>query len=154
MSRRKIVTETVIHRSAADVYRYVTSPSEWHEWFPSSLPTGAPSRSLRKGERFDVATRQKPISFLPYEVRRSLTYEVINAVPGRAWQVIAHSPAVDTDTSYELIEVDGKTQFRRVFFYEAKGFFKLIEPILLRGSIERQAATALVNLKRLLESMP
>lgn len=152
MSRRKILTEAEIHRSAADIYQYITSPSKWHEWFPSSLPTEEPPRSLGQGERFTVTTLQRPIKFLPFEIRRELSYEVVKAVPANSWHVIARSSAVDTDTEYALSESGGKTIFRRTFFYEPKGIFKLLEPLLFRRALAVQANTALTNLKKRLEA--
>jgi uncharacterized protein YndB with AHSA1/START domain len=143
-----IVSEIVIHRPAAAVFDYVTTPAHWLTWHPSSVALrGATDHSLSVGEDvtedFHVAGRTG-----------SVTWKVIAREPPGRWAIAGTVVAGGSGTiTYTLHDIPQGTAFRREFVYAMPNWFgALLDWLFVRRRISAESATALSRLKQALES--
>lgn len=148
---RKIVNEIIIDKPVEEIFDFVTRPARWYEWFVSSQKSNLEDRSFKVEECFSIDTIQKLFETLPFQIKKTINYKVVEYTPPSNWRIVAESPEITTDTSYEISDLEGKSKFTRVFIYNPKGIFKIIEPILLRRTIARDAEISLHKLKSRIE---
>jgi uncharacterized protein YndB with AHSA1/START domain len=136
-----------IDRSPAEVFDFVTTPANWPRWHPSSVRvTGDAGHSLRAGERcveeYVVAGR-----------RGSGEWTVIACNPPLRWTIEANPPGGGhARIDYELAAADAGTVFTRTLRYEMpNAFLAILDRLSLRRRIARESATAVNNLRLLLE---
>jgi len=144
----RIATTTEISRPAAEIFDYVTTPSSWPRWHPSSLAvSGATDHSLRLGEQvaeeFRVAGR-----------RGSVVWTVREALPPVRWtiegEVAGHSGG--GTVTYALAPIPGGTRFWRELAYELPGpVARALDWLVLRRRVDAESAEALRRLKAVLE---
>jgi hypothetical protein len=151
MSTQHFSNEVQIDCDPKSIFDYVTNPNKWHEWYPSSQPSNKEYRASEVGQTFEIVTVQKPITSLPFTIKKTLTYTVSKSEHARIWEITATSDLVDSTTSYTLTPLANGTSFKREFRYVTKSWLKIIEPISLRKSIIAQARAGLDNLKARVE---
>jgi uncharacterized protein YndB with AHSA1/START domain len=141
-------TEVDIARTPRDVYEYVSTPSNWPTWHPSSIAvTGDATHSLALGEsvveEFSVAGRHG-----------FANWRVVGREPDRVWKIEGvidgHLAGVVT---YTLSESGGKTHFVRLFDYPSRTIlFAVVNAIVLRDRVTAESEKALAQLRVALES--
>lgn len=131
------------------VFDYVTRPDLWHEWHPASTSAKLPRVPLHEGDEFDeIITVTYPF----VKVQRPTRYRVTLSSRADAFEVQGSSSLFDLTIHYDLEAHDGGTRFVRTLTYEVKGPLRYFEPLVVRPRIVGQSATALANLRRLLEN--
>ncbi len=141
-------TVITINRAMDDVFTYVTTPSHWPEWHPSSLGvSGATNHSLAVGEEvteeFRVAGR-----------RGRVTWRVTQRDAPRAWMIVADLAGSGSGTvAYTLTPEGAGTRFERVFTYDVKGvLFAIADRLTYHRRVVAESTEALRRLKQRLES--
>ncbi|GAA6133212.1 hypothetical protein NBRC116188_00010 [Oceaniserpentilla sp. 4NH20-0058] len=134
------------------IFDYVTNSNRWHEWYPSSEPSNEQYFANEVGHKFEIVTVQKPISILPFLIKKTLSYTVSKLEYGKIWQIHASSDLIDSITTYTLTPIKEGTLFKREFRYTTRGWLSILEPVLLRKNIIFQASAGLNNLKEIIES--
>ena len=143
-----IVTQASIRRPIAEVFDYVTTPSHWPVWHPSSLGLyGATEHSLQIGEEvteeFRVAGR-----------KGSVTWKVVERDAPNRWAIAGIVAAGGKGTiTYTLTPTTGGTAFRREFDYAMPNWFAtLLDRLFIRRRIESESTLAVSRLKAALET--
>jgi uncharacterized protein YndB with AHSA1/START domain len=141
-------TEIDIDRAPHDVYEYVSTPSNWPRWHPSSIAVkGNANHSLALGEsvveEFNVAGRHG-----------FATWRVVARDADRLWQIEGeidgHPAGVVT---YMLTKSGTGTHFVRLFDYRSRTIlFAIVNALGLRDRITAESEKALAQLRVLLES--
>jgi uncharacterized protein YndB with AHSA1/START domain len=141
-------TEIDIDRAPRDVYEYVSTPSNWPRWHPSSIAVkGDASHSLALGEsvveEFNVAGRHG-----------FATWRVVARDADRLWkiegEIDGHPAGVVT---YILARSGTGTHFVRLFDYRSRTIlFAIVNALALRERITAESETALAQLRVVLES--
>jgi uncharacterized protein YndB with AHSA1/START domain len=146
----RIITSATISRPVDEVYEYVTTPGHWPEWHPSSLGvTGATDHSLQIGEqvteRFLVAGR-----------RGEVVWTVGEREAPRRWVIegtITSAGGGGGTVSYQLVPLEGGTQFTREFRYPLPNLvYVLLDALVVRRRVAAESAEAVRRLKQRLES--
>jgi uncharacterized protein YndB with AHSA1/START domain len=143
----RIRSEATIGRPPSDVFDYVTTPANWPQWHPSSVAvTGDAGHPLDVGERcteeFVVAGRHGVTE-----------WTVVERVRPERWKIEAHPANGGHATiTYQLGPDASGTHFSRTLLYELpNAMLALLDILILRRRIKRESATALTNLRRVLE---
>lgn len=139
--------EVTIARPAAEVFDFVTTPANWPRWHPSSLAvSGAIDHPLQLGEQasedFLVAGRRGRAVWTVTERTAPSRWRIEGRGDegGRAW------------ISYKLSDVDGGTRFERDMRYRMPNLLAaLLDPLLTRAQIDAESATAVRQLRLVLE---
>lgn len=146
----KIVTVVSIERPDTVVFDYVTTPSHWPDWHPSSLSVrGATGHSLNVGEQvteeFRVAGRRGSVVWTVAVRDRPRKWEIVGTIDGRSAGMV----------SYSLTPEASGTRFEREFVYRAPSlWFEAVNVLFVRARIQRESDTAVARLKKTLEAMP
>ncbi len=133
------------------IYAYVTQPWLWHEWHPNSKSAKSASSTLAEGDTFDEVIELKPLSPLPFTLRRATRYRVLAAVAPSHWRVEGNMSGGWLQIDYAFKPSEGGVSFTRTLSYEARGFNRLMAP-LLRPRMRKMSQLALSNLKVKLEA--
>lgn len=139
--------EVTVARTPPEVFAFVTTPGNWPKWHPASLAvSGATDHPLLVGEQatedFLVAGRrgQAVWTVTDREFPRRWTIEGHGKEGGRAW------------ITYTLSDQAGGTRFARDMRYRMPNLLAaLLDPLLTRDKIAAESATAVRQLKELLE---
>jgi len=139
--------EVTIARTPPAVFAFVTTPGNWPKWHPASLAvSGATDHPLLLGEQatedFLVAGRRGRAvwTVTAREFPRRWTIEGRGEEGGRAW------------ITYTLRDQAGGTLFERDMRYRMPNLLAaLLDPLLTRDKIAAESATAVRQLKELLE---
>lgn len=131
------------------VFDYVTSPTHWPRWHPSSLSvSGATDHSLLPGEQveeaFKVAGRRGRVvwTVTVREVPRRWTID--GKIVGGGGGVVSYTLAPSGD---------GGTRFEREFIYSTPSpLLAVLDRLYIRRRIAAESAEALRRLKALLEA--
>jgi len=143
----RVVSRAIIARAPVAIFSYVTTPSHWPEWHPSSLGvTGATDHSLLVGEEvtesFLVAGRHGRAHWIVREREEPRRWVIFGQVEGGGTGTI----------TYTLTPQDDGTYFEREFTYEMNNpLLALLDTLVLRRRIEGESAEALRRLKERLE---
>ncbi len=148
---RVIENRILIARTPQQVYDYVTQPWRWHEWHPSSQSAQAESDIMVAGARFREVIRLQPLSPLPLTIRRRTQYQVVQAEPGKCWEVRGETSGGQLSIRYELADDAGGTRFFRRLRYQVRGVMRVVDP-LLYPRMQALSLVALNNLRQKLES--
>jgi uncharacterized protein YndB with AHSA1/START domain len=143
-----IRTAATIGRPRDEVFDYVTTPANWKQWHPSTIAvTGDAGHPQGVGERcteeFVVAGRRGITDWIVRRCERPAvwTIEAQNSTGARA------------TITYELAEADGGTAFTRTLEYAMPNpVLALLDAIVIRRRVERESATAVENLRNVLEA--
>ena len=129
------------------VFDYVTMPSNWPAWHPSSLRvSGATNRSLEPGEQvteeFRVAGR-----------RGRVVWTVRDREAPRRWSIEGQVQGGGSGrVTYILTPYAGGTIFEREFAYTMPNLLlALLNRLVLRYRVDTESAEALRRLKQVLE---
>ncbi len=143
----EVRTVILINRAPDDVFTYVTTPSHWPDWHPSSLSvSGATDHSLTVSEEvteeFRVAGR-----------RGRVTWRVTQREASRSWAIVAQLAGAGSGTvAYTLTPEGTGTRFERIFTYEVKGLlFAIADRLAYHRRVTAESAEALRRLKERLE---
>jgi len=146
----RIVTVASIQRPSKVVFDYVTTPAHWPQWHPSSLAvSGSIDHPLALGEQvveaFRVAGR-----------RGSVVWTVTAREPPDKWTIDGTIDGRPAGTvTYSLTSTASGTRFERDFTYRMPSlWFGLLNWLVLRSRIQAESDTAVLQLKRLLETTP
>ncbi|MGF6970141.1 uncharacterized protein YndB with AHSA1/START domain [Paraburkholderia sp. WC7.3g] len=144
----KIVTGISIERPDAVVFDYVTTPSHWPDWHPSSLSvTGATDHSLSVGEQvteeFRVAGRRGSVVWTVAARDRPRKWVIVGTIDGKSAGTV----------SYTLAPAASGTRFEREFVYRAPSlWFEAVNVIFVRARIQQESDEAVARLKQGLET--
>lgn len=143
-----IRTEIEIARDLQTVYNYVTTPSHWTDWHPSTRKvTGAADHSLQVGEEVveDAVVADRSLQ---------VTWRAVERDEPRRWVIsTVGGPATGTVTYTLVPSASGGTAFRREFFYPTNSLrFKLADLLIVRRKVQAESAEALRRLKARLET--
>ena len=143
-----IRSAVTIRRRREDVFDFVTTPSNWPRWHPSSIRvSGDAEHPLAAGERcveeYVVAGR-----------RGSAEWMVAGCERPSTWVIEAHPPGGgQARITYHLFAVDEGTRFTRTLEYAMPTpLLALLDALVLRRRIEHESATAVDNLRWVLET--
>jgi len=141
-------SEIDIARSPHDVYDYVSTPSTWPRWHPSSIAvSGDAGHSLAIGEsvveEFTVAGQHG-----------FATWRVVRREPDRLWQIEGRIDGrVAGTVTYTLSARPGGTHFVRDFDYPSRSLlFALVNAVMLHARVVDESQRALVNLQSVLNA--
>jgi len=139
-------SEIDIARSPHDVFEYVSTPSTWPRWHPSSIAvSGDASHSLAMGEsvveEFTVAGQHG-----------FATWRVVRREPDHLWQIEGRIDGrVAGFVTYTLSGQQGGTHFIRDFDYPSRSLlFALVNALMLHARIVDESQRAVVNLQSVL----
>src|SRR4051794_30795009 len=141
-----IVTEINIPRRIEDVFAFVTTPSNWPLWHPSSLRVSeGADHPLTPGE----VVRE---DFIAAGQRGAVTWVVSAATPPREWRIhCTPEKGGFAEITYELTPAPGGTHFKRTLRYGMPSLWmKLIDLLVLRRRLRAESATALQRLREVL----
>lgn len=147
LSPTLIQNSTLIERTPAEVYNYVTTPGNWPHWHPSSLGvSGATDHPLLVGEQ---VTEQ----FLVAGYQGTVVWTVVQRQAPLRWAISGKiADGGSGKVSYRLTQVDGGTRFEREFEYARPNLlFALADRFSLRAKVTAESAEALRRLKAVLE---
>jgi hypothetical protein len=141
----KAGTSVVINRPVEDIEAYLDDLQKQSQWVTGYIEMRSQTEGpLRAGSRY-TDVRQM------LGQRLESTIEVAEYVPGQKRRL----RTIEGPTSYEAVltfePVEGGTRVGYTIEGEARGVFKLADPILAR-IIQRQVETDFTNLKDLLEA--
>ncbi|TDN61601.1 uncharacterized protein YndB with AHSA1/START domain [Paraburkholderia sp. BL10I2N1] len=146
----RIVTVTSIERPDTLVFDYVTTPTHWPVWHPSSLAvSGATDHSLdvreQVTEEFRVAGRRGRVVWTVAERDRPRKWVIEGAIDGRPAGTV----------TYTLTPTAHGTRFMREFTYRAPSlWFAALNELFLRARIQSESDEAVSRLKTILEAAP
>jgi uncharacterized protein YndB with AHSA1/START domain len=143
----RIVTDIVIERPVEAVFDYVTTPSNWPQWHPSSVGVdSAAGRSLDVGEQVREAIK------VGWQ-RDRVQWTVLERERPRRWVIEGRGETGGAATlRYELGADGARTRFRRDLTYRMpNAFLGVIDRLLVRHIMAVASRSALARLKRALE---
>lgn len=142
-----IVNSTFIKCDQVTVFDFVTRPTQWHRWHPATKEvTNAPDRPLVTGD-----TMCEHIQVVGQHF--DAVWKVFSCAPHTHWVIATVADHGDSKITYDCKAVEGGCQFTRQLQYRSKNWFmRLLDGNLIKWAINRQSATALANLTKLLES--
>lgn len=136
-----------IARPTPEVFDFVTTPGNWPRWHPASLAVqGAIDHPLRVGEQvtedFVVAGR-----------RGRARWTVVESDAPRRWRIEGSGEQGGrASITYVLAAAESGTRFERDMRYRMPNLLAaLLDPLLTRARIDDESATALRQLKQVLE---
>jgi uncharacterized protein YndB with AHSA1/START domain len=147
-----IVTEAHFPQPPGVVFSYVTTPSHWPRWHPSSLKVEGPGADHpalmgeEVVEQFHVSGRRGEVTWRVVERDEPTHWRIDGVITGRS-----HGGTV----SYRLEPAeDGGTDFVRTFTYPTPGvLFRVADWLFVRGRVRSESAQALKHLGRQLDQM-
>jgi uncharacterized protein YndB with AHSA1/START domain len=144
----RIRTAATVRRPREEVFDFVTTPANWKRWHPSTIAvTGDAGHPQGVGER---CTEEFVVAG-----RRGVTDWIVRICERPAkWMIEAQNPTGARATiTYELAEAEGGTAFTRTLEYAMPNpILAVLDVIAIRRRVERESATAVENLRRLLEA--
>lgn len=134
------------------VFSYVTTPSNWPRWHPSSLKVEGPGADHpalvgeEVTEQFHVSGRRGEVIWQVIERDEPAFWRIEGVITGRS-----HGGTI----SYRLAPAeDGGTDFARTFTYPTPGvLFALADWLFVRGRVKSESAQALKQLARQLQQL-
>jgi uncharacterized protein YndB with AHSA1/START domain len=128
------------------VFDYVTTPALWHRWHPATVAVlGVPTRPLVAGETalevFAVGGR-----------RDKALWTVLACNPPHQWEIATDTASGSARIVYQLTPIADGSRFDRTLEFRSKHWlWRSLDSTLTRWILKRQSATALHNLKSVLE---
>jgi len=144
----RIVSSILILRPNEEVFNYVTTPSNWPKWHPSSLAvTGATDHSLRLNEQvtenYRVAGHTGTAVWMVIERSEPSLWAIAAEVGGRNAGLVR----------YSLSAENGGTRFTREFLYYPRSLLTIaLDRLSIRAQIDAESTQAVQQLKQILES--
>lgn len=142
----RVETAVSIERSAQDVFNFVTTPAQWHQWHPATRSVSdVPNRPLIK----DETVREK----IAVGHRRSeAVWTVVVCDAPQRWEIATDTPAGSAHIVYRLTASSSGCHFHRTLDFRSKGTLRrALDSSLTRWILKRQSARALANLKTVME---
>lgn len=145
----RIYTTATIARPIEQVFAYVSTPSHWPAWHPSSLGvSGATDHSLALGEQvteeFSVAGRIGRARWTVRERAEPVRWVIEGVIEGRG---------SGGTVAYMLTPRGETTFFEREFTYPTPTLlFKLLDALVIHRRVRAESTEALRRLKARLEA--
>lgn len=145
----KIETAVHIKRAIDDIYDFVTTPSNWPQWHPSSIAvTGDSTHSLEVGEQvaedFCVVWRRGQVVWTVTGREAPFYWEIDGKIAGHD---------LGGTIQYQLAPHGEGTLFRREFAYPTPTFFfAAVNKLIGRRRVRYESELASLRLKSLLET--
>lgn len=147
-----IVTKAHFSQPPSVVFSYVTTPSNWPRWHPSSLKVEGPGADHpalvgeEVVEQFHVSGRRGEVTWRVVERDEPAYWRIEGVITGRS---------NGGTISYRLAPAgDGGTDFVRTFIYPTPGvLFTLADWLFVRGRVKSESARALKELARQLDQL-
>jgi ribosome-associated toxin RatA of RatAB toxin-antitoxin module len=144
----KITDSIIIDRPVEEVWRFVSDVSNTPKWFQGTMEVRQRSeRPLAVGTMFeaDVHSRGRSLVF-------GTRCAVLNPNDEVTWEFTAGLTKGSTDT-WRMEPIDEtSTRLTRVFDLKVSGAWRLIQPIIARGT-KRAHAAEIHNVKRIVEGV-
>jgi uncharacterized protein YndB with AHSA1/START domain len=128
------------------VFDYVTTPALWHTWHPATVAVlGVLHRPLVKGE--------SALEVIAVGGRRDKAlWTVLACNPPHQWEIATDTTNGSARIVYQLTPIPDGSRFERTLEFRSKHrLWRSLDSTLTRWILKRQSATALHNLKSLLE---
>ena len=142
----KITDSTIIDRPVEEVWRFVSDPNNTPKWYQGTL-------EVRQGSERPTAvgtTFEAVIQFRGRSLVAGTRCIVLNPHKEVMWKFTSGLMKRSTD-SWRMEPIDEKsTRLTRVFDMRVSGFWRLIQPIITRGT-KRAHEAEIHNVKRILE---
>ena len=140
----KIVASVTINRKAEEVWRFITDWSNSPKWDIGIIEMKQTSTGpFGVGTTFTQIRRSTPketdMRVIEYELNRKFVLEVPTG-PGKG-----------SIFTYEMQDAEGKARFTETDDYTWNGFYRVLGPFL-GGTVRKNCASRVGNIKRLLES--
>jgi uncharacterized protein YndB with AHSA1/START domain len=140
---------TIIDRPVEDVWRFVSDPSNDPKWYQGTMKV----RQIPEGPTVVGTTFEAVIQFRGRSLVAGVRCIVLNPNQEVTWKFTSGLMKRSTD-SWRMEPIDEKsTRLTRVFDMSVSGFWRLIQPIVARGT-KRAHEAEIHNVKRILEGEP
>ena len=143
-----IRAEADIPRSPHEVFLYVTTPTTWPRWHPSSIAvTGDAGHSLTLGE--SVREEFRVAGHHGFAV-----WTVVALEPDRLWRIEGRIDGhVAGTVTYTISDVDGRAHFVRNFDYPSRTLlFAILNPFVIKPRVMAESKQAVFQLREVLEA--
>lgn len=145
----KITDRTIIDRPVEEVWSFVTDPGNVPKWYQGT----AEVRQRSEGPTAVGTTFEAVIQFGSRSLVTGARCLVLNPNNEVTWKFTSGIMKCSTDC-WRLEPIDEKsTRLTRVFDLSVSGFWRLIQPIVARGT-KRAHEAEIHNVKRILEGEP
>jgi carbon monoxide dehydrogenase subunit G len=142
----RITDRTSIDRPVEEVWRFVSDPGNVPKWYQGT----AEVRQRSEGPTAVGTTFETVIQFRGRSLVSGARCIVLNPNQEVTWEFTSGLMKRSTD-SWRMEPIDEKsTRLTRVFDMSVSGFWRLIQPIVARGT-KRAHAAEIHNVKRILE---
>jgi carbon monoxide dehydrogenase subunit G len=137
---------TIIDRPLEEVWRFVSDPSNDPKWYQGTMKV----RQIPEGSTVVGTTFEAVIQFRGRSLEAGVRCIVLNPNKEVTWKFTSGLMKRSTD-SWRMEPIDEKsTRLTRVFDMRVSGFWRLIQPIVVRGTKSAHEAE-IHNVKRILE---
>jgi uncharacterized protein YndB with AHSA1/START domain len=145
----KIIDSTIIDRPAEEVWRFVSDPGNTPQWYQGTAEVRQKSEGPTKvGTTFEAVIQFRGLS--PVTGARCL---VLNPNKEVTWEFTSGLMKRSTDC-WRMEPIGEKSsRLTRVFDMRVSGLWRLIQPIIARGT-KRAHEAEIHNFKRILEGEP
>lgn len=142
----KITGSTIIDRPVEEVWRFVSDPNNTPKWYQGTMEVRQISeRPIAVGTNFEAV-----LQFRGRSMRAGARCVVLNPDKEVTWKFTSGLMKRSMD-SWRMEPMDEKsTRLTRVFDMRVSGFWRLIQPIIARGT-KRAHEAEIHNVKRILE---
>jgi uncharacterized protein YndB with AHSA1/START domain len=142
----KITDSIIIDRPVEEVWRFVSDPNNTPQWYQGTLEV----RQRSKGPTAVGTTFEAIIKFRGRSLVAGSRCIVLHPHKEVTWKFTSGLMKRSTD-SWRMEPIDEKsTRLTRVFDMTVSGFWRLIQPIVARGT-KRAHEAEIHNVKRILE---
>jgi len=145
-----IVTNTLIKRSPAEVFEFITTAANWPRWHPSSVAVRGPG-----ADHSALVGEEVTEDFLVAGRTGTVTWRVIDRIEPRLWTIegAIHGRSNGGIVRYELAPTESGTAFTRTFSYPTPGaLFTFLDRLIVRRRVRAESAEAARRLRKLLEA--
>ncbi len=145
----RITDSTIIYRPVEEVWRFVSDPSNTPQWYQGTLEVKRISEGpLVVGTTFEAVAHYRGRSLV-----LGSRCTVLNQNNEVAWEFIS-GPTKGSKDTWRMEPMDEKsTRLTRVFDLSVSGSWRVIQPIIVRGT-KRAHEAEIHNVKRILEVEP
>ncbi len=145
----KITDSTIIDRPVEEVWSFVSDPGNDPKWYQGTMEV----RRISKGPTVVGTTFEAVIQFRGRSLVAGTRCIVLNPNKEVTWKFTSGLMKRSTD-SWSMEPIDEKsTRLTRVFDLRVSGAWRVIQPIIARGT-KRAHEAEIHNVKRILEGEP
>jgi hypothetical protein len=142
----KITDSTIIDRPVEEVWSFVSDPGNDPKWYQGTMEV----RQVPEGPTAVGTTFEAVLQFRGRSLLAGARCIVLNPNKEVTWKFTSGLMNRSTD-SWRMEPIDEtSTRLTRVFDMRVSGFWRLIQPIVVRGT-KRAHEAEILNVKRILE---